>query len=237
MNRFLPVVFFVLLVNPLQAGFIDPMIDDFNYPNAADVILSKDGNSQDLLYNHSSVIGGERQVFVEADGGNGVSWGVMVGWVTERGRGELAVATATWPGTFVRTEYNDLGLLDLTSYSGFEIGFLGIDAGSDTTVLKYDVEVRGLNGIATYTGFAPESVEATEKTIPFSGFAIEGENPFSAAKDIAFSFNAPNDYNPVANIDFEVGHIKLVPEPQGVVLLLSALVVVVLRRYRFRTWR
>ena len=243
MNRFLPVVIFVLFTTHLQAAsltltdamtlagkstFVGPMIDDFNYPNEAEVIFSKDGNPQTLLHDDPDVIGGERQVFVEAWGmENDVSWGVMVGWCPELGDGELVVATGGNPGTFVRAEYNDIGLLDLTSYSGFEIGFPGIDAGSDTTLLKLDIEVRGLRGLATYQGFVPESVGPTSITVPFEGFIIDGVDPFGAAKDLAFSFNAPNGRDPIPNIDFEVGHIKLVPEPHGLVLLLSALLALV----------
>lgn len=247
MNRFLPVVFLVFLVAPLQAEmlsrmtasrstFIGPLIDDFNYPALADVIFSANGNPKSLLHNNPNIIGGERQIFIKADGQeNDISWGLMVGWVPEIGRGELAVATATWPGTYVRAEYNDLGFIDLTRYTGFEIGFPGIDAGSGTTLLRYDIEVRGLQGIATYSGYAPESLTPTIASIPFSQFTIEGNYPFAAAKDMAFSFNAPyRGKAAVANVDFEVSYIKMVPEPSSMVLLLAALMAVGIRVCQIR---
>jgi hypothetical protein len=219
----------LLGVVPASAEFI---IDDFSAPAnpAIRVISLLDPDPSLVKTTDAGILGGERDVLLDVAGVPRATT-----FIGEIGGGTFVFGGAS-PGTAATIQYDGpdadvvgppaalvnadgLGGIDLTAYGDrFALSFLGIDGGgAQTTGISITVHSPGGTS-STLVDTIPDSAGPSVYTsLPFASWVLAADPTNVSAVEFRLNWAG------VADVDFELDKISIVPEPSAIALCAAGL--------------
>jgi len=220
-------------VSTASAGLI--VIDNFDFPDPADVIVIADINSNPTVrqYDDPGILGGQRDLMVEvADGSGPMSFLGMVGQ-------GLFVFGSAFPGSTATLQYDGIddetgapgleqgtgALFDLIGTSigpdeGILIKFNALDTGPTSGVMDIAITLTSELGTATYTGDVEDNPNSFDFFVHFNEFTASPGFSFNEVKSMEVVFNSLARQD----IDFELTLLAVTPEPtSGLLALMGSL--------------